>query len=305
MCLCVRVQRVGLHFDLIASNFAGPSPQLPAQHLRRIVLSETITDDFGNKRIWVCKNCASQYNGTAGKTFEWSDAVSNKELSDKQEKSLNMLKVIQAKSNLEKDFYPFGEIPAECTPRMYDALHEHSERAFSIGPPQRTAGGVRDLLAEAHRRRTKLPHEYRKVNGPSLMQIELKDSHKEPDMTRLMERLGLTPRRHVRGTLNIGAGEQPRAQTSSTSWSQKSPKRRLQENLNPPKTAVLGARGWPKAQLSHERLTNTERALSQQKQMRPQLPTTTAPRPSSMKSSGDRSSTNVLMWLDSAESTGG
>ncbi len=305
MCLCVRVQRVGLHFDLIASNFAGPSPQLPAQHLRRIVLSETITDDFGNKRIWVCKNCASQYNGTAGKTFEWSDAVSNKELSDKQEKSLNMLKVIQAKSNLEKDFYPFGEIPAECTPRMYDALHEHSERAFSIGPPQRTAGGVRDLLAEAHRRRTKLPHEYRKVNGPSLMQIELKDSHKEPDMTRLMERLGLTPRRHVRGTLNIGAGEQPRAQTSSTSWSQKSPKRRLQENLNPPKTAVLGARGWPKAQLSHERLTDTERALSQQKQMRPQLPTTTAPRPSSMKSSGDRSSTNVLMWLDSAESTGG
>ena len=299
VCACVRAQRVGFLFDLIATNFTDPSPQLPAQHMRRIVLSETITDDFGNKKIWVCKNCASKYNGTAGKTFEWSDAVSNKELSDKQEKSLNMLKVIQAKSSLEKDFYPFAEIPAKCTPRMYDALHEHSERAFSIGPPQRTAGGVRDLLTESHRRRKKLPHEYRKVKGPSLMQIELKDSHKEPDMTRLMERLGLTPRRKVRGTLNSGGGEQRRAQTSSMSWSQKSQKRL------PPKTADLGATGWPKAQLSHERLTDTERALAQQKQMRPQLPLTTAPRPSSMRSSGDRPSTNVLMWLDTAENTGG
>ncbi len=302
--MCVRAFSVlAFYFVLIVTKFTDPSPQLPAQHLRRIVLSETITDDFGNKKIWVCKNCASKYNGTAGKTFEWSDAVSNKELSDKQEKSLNMLKVIQTKSSLEKDFYPFAEIPAKCTPRMYDALHEHSERAFSIGPPQRTAGGVRDLLTEAHRRRTKLPHEYRKIKGPSLMQIELKDSHKEPDMTRLMERLGLTPRRQVRGTLNIGGGEQPRAQTSSTSWSQKSPKRRLQEHLNPPKTADLGARGWPKAQLSHERLTDTERELDQQKLLRLQLPPTTVPRPSSMKSSGP--STNVLMWLDTAESTGG
>jgi len=284
--------------NLVETRFVRPLPQLPANYLRRIVLSETITEDFGSNKIWVCRNCASKYNGTASSTFQWSDEVSNKEMSEKQERSLNMLKDIQGKSGKEQDFYPLGEIPESCTPRMYDALHNHSDRAFSIGPPQRLAGGRRDLLTEAFRRRTKMPHEYRKINGPSLKQIELKDSHQDPDMAPLMERLGLTPRQQVRGTL-LQRGEQLRAQTSSRAHREKSQKKLLQEQLNPPKTA--GA-GWTKEPLSHERLTDTERVFAQKKRMPP--PSTTALRPPSIKSSGDRSTTNVLRWLDAAERTG-
>ena len=44
--------------------------RIPANHLRRIVLSETITDDFGSNKIWVCRSCASIYSSTAKGLFE-------------------------------------------------------------------------------------------------------------------------------------------------------------------------------------------------------------------------------------------
>jgi hypothetical protein len=51
--------------------------RIPANHLRRIVLSETVTDDFGSKKIWVCKNCASVYNNTASDLFQVSSCATN------------------------------------------------------------------------------------------------------------------------------------------------------------------------------------------------------------------------------------
>ena len=50
---------------------------------------ETITDDFAAKKIWVCKNCASKYNGTAGQLFQWSDRMASKELSAKIDKKIS------------------------------------------------------------------------------------------------------------------------------------------------------------------------------------------------------------------------
>ena len=44
--------------------------RIPPNHLRRIVLSETVTDDFGSNKIWVCKSCASTYSSTAKELFE-------------------------------------------------------------------------------------------------------------------------------------------------------------------------------------------------------------------------------------------
>jgi len=55
----------------------------------------------------------------------------------------------------------------------------HSNRSFVVGPPQYTAGAVRNLLSEGFVRRQKLPEEYRKPTGPSLKNIPINNAYVE------------------------------------------------------------------------------------------------------------------------------
>ena len=165
---------------------------------------------------------------------QWRDAKIIKEGTGKQRKVIAVLKDIKEKSRLDVDFYPVGEIPDLCTPKMYEALHDHIDRSYVIGPPQFTPGYLKNLLAgmcvlffvlkfavsvswaywyfiihdaESPRRGHKLPNEYRRGIPLSLKQIQIKDKvEDDADMTNLMQRLGLTPRGPVRGTLSKYSG---------------------------------------------------------------------------------------------------
>jgi len=65
----------------------------------------------------------------------------------KVQKKLDNLRHLKKESgNLLSHTYPVGELPALCTPRMYQALHDHTARSFTVGPPQFTPGGVKDLV---------------------------------------------------------------------------------------------------------------------------------------------------------------
>jgi hypothetical protein len=78
---------------------------------------------------------------------QWRDAKIIKEGMGKQRKVIAVLKDIKEKSRLDVDFYPVGEIPDLCTPKMYEALHDHIDRSYVIGPPQFTPGYLKNLLA--------------------------------------------------------------------------------------------------------------------------------------------------------------
>ena len=184
-------------------------------------MSDTITEDFGSKKIWVCKRCAQVYNSTASGTIGWSEKVVEKLRTKDTNTALDALRVVQMETRLQgwDDYYPLGEVPHTCTPRMYQALHTHAQRSYVVGPPQSTAGGKKNLLGEASRRRHKTSEEYRKppgTCGPPLTQADLYQRLSDPDMIKLTQRLGLTPRGPVRSKLDMKTvAKTQRAQTTA------------------------------------------------------------------------------------------
>lgn len=106
--------------------------------------------------------------------------------------------------------YPVGELPALCTPRMYRALHDHTSRSYVVGPPQFTPGGVKDLISESARIRGKT--DFRKLRLPQLDKLPMDRpdtvTKNDPIMADLLDRLGLTPRRPVKG--HFGSCYQPK-----------------------------------------------------------------------------------------------
>jgi hypothetical protein len=191
---------------------------LPASHIKRIISSDSIQEDFGSTRIWCCKKCAMKFNETAESVFKWSDEQKEKANAVKVAKKLvrgfvlyvfGSVRAVLGRFDTFKitDFagarqhvptlscfvvsmlwtesqicilspsyrthlsymqdnlrhlkkqtgpylahnYPIGELPALCTPRMYRALHDHASRSYTVGPPQFTAGGCKDILGETLR----------------------------------------------------------------------------------------------------------------------------------------------------------
>lgn len=174
--------------------------------LRRIVALETVQDDFAERKVWVCKECAKRFNGNAREVFDWSDEQDGQTHMARVRARVRVLQDLQQLSDPGiEHHYPLGEVPAMCTPRMYQALHSHAERAYVVGPPQITCGGCKDLITQPQNRRFKLPEEIRrKTPLPPLpaLHLEIPSTNKkqfDPELTQLMGRMGLTPRQPDKG----------------------------------------------------------------------------------------------------------
>jgi hypothetical protein len=177
---------------------------LPPSHVKRIISLDSITsmsEEFGQLRIWCCKKCSMKFNITAREVFEWSDGRAQKKHAAKVQKKLATLRLLKEEAPRSRHTYPVGELPALCTPRMYQALHDHTSRAFVVGPPQLTSGGVKDIIGEVLRTRVKT--DFRRTKLPQLDKLPVErpatDTKHDSDMSDLMDRLGLTPRRVVKG----------------------------------------------------------------------------------------------------------
>ena len=181
---------------------------LPASHIRRIISSDSLEQDFGETRIWCCRRCASKFNKVAGGVFEWMDKQSKKKHTRSLDAHLATLRTLKTQARLygnPSHSYPVGELPALCTPRMYQALHDHASRSYTVGPPQFTPGGGRDILGETFRERRKA--EFRRPRLPPLNMLAVEHpkavemTQLDADMSDLLDRLGLTPRRPVKGRM--------------------------------------------------------------------------------------------------------
>jgi len=139
-----------------------------------------------------------KFNETAESVFKWSDEQKEKANAVKVAKKLDNLRHLKKQTGpYLAHNYPIGELPALCTPRMYRALHDHASRSYTVGPPQFTAGGCKDILGETLRTHEKL--EFRKPRLPQLdrLPVERADdaafTKMDADMCDLLDRLGLTP----------------------------------------------------------------------------------------------------------------
>lgn len=111
----------------------------------------------------------------------------------------NLRRLKQVSGPRARHSYPVGELPELCTPRMYQALHDHTSRSYTVGPPQFTAGGGKDVIAEIARVRGKT--EFRRTRLPQLDKLPMdnaSEAKNDADLSDLMDRLGLTPRRSVK-----------------------------------------------------------------------------------------------------------
>ena len=210
---------------------------LPPSHVKRIIAADSMTDEFGANRIWCCKKCAMKFNSTANEVFDWSDkrkvlarcaflmllielsvrcstravcfSIGNDLSVTSQDKSQS-IRVQKRMDNLRRlkeesgpgpsHNYPVGELPWLCTPRMYQALHDHPPRSYTVGPPQFTPGGGKDVIAETGRVRGKT--EFRRTRLPQLDKLPVQNAdgaQNDADMADLLDRLGLTPRGPVKG----------------------------------------------------------------------------------------------------------
>ena len=93
-------------------------------------------------------------------------------LEEKIQQKIDNLRHLKAETeSMPGHNYPVGELPALCTPRMYRALHDHTSRAYAVGPPQFTAGAVKDLISESARIREKT--DFRKLRLPQLDKLPM------------------------------------------------------------------------------------------------------------------------------------
>lgn len=181
---------------------------IPPSHVKRIISVDGMGEEFGGTRIWCCKKCAMKFNDTANEVFEWSDDIQLKKQGFKVQKKLDNLRHLKKESfSLPSHTYPVGELPALCTPRMYQALHHHTSRSYTVGPPQFTPGGVKDLLGEPSRIREKTKFRMPRLPQLDRLPVERSESKHDADMSDLLDRLGLTPRRPVKG--NFGSNYKP------------------------------------------------------------------------------------------------
>ncbi len=146
---------------------------LPHSHVKRIISIEYMPEDFGKENhVWCCKKCAMKFNPTANGVFQWSDHRKHEANSRKIQQKIDNLRHLKAETeSMPGHNYPVGELPALCTPRMYRALHDHTSRAYAVGPPQFTAGGVKDLISESARIRGKT--DFRKLRLPQLDKLPM------------------------------------------------------------------------------------------------------------------------------------
>jgi rubrerythrin len=146
---------------------------LPHSHVKRIISIEYMPEDFGRENhVWCCKKCAMKFNPTANGVFQWSDHRKHKANSRKIQRKIDNLRHLKTETEtMPEHRYPVGELPALCTPRMYRALHDHTSRAYAVGPPQFTAGAVKDLISESARIREKT--DFRKLRLPQLDKLPM------------------------------------------------------------------------------------------------------------------------------------
>lgn len=101
-------------------------------------------------QVWVCKDCAVRFNSIAKSVFDFSDKREEANVQKRTQRSIRMLRDLQLNANpYLAHSYPVGEIPSMCTPRMYEALHSHTSRAYGSGPPQLGPEYQRNLLVPA------------------------------------------------------------------------------------------------------------------------------------------------------------
>eukprot|EP00960_Hanusia_phi_P063516 765503-Hanusia_phi.AAC.3 len=103
--------------------------------LRKILYSTSLDSDTGAKKIWVCRSCARAFNQDAREMFEWSEAAQGEKLRAQACRKLKMLQQLEELSDAHLPHsYPLRELPALCTPRIYEALHSHASRAVKPLP---------------------------------------------------------------------------------------------------------------------------------------------------------------------------
>jgi len=185
---------------------------LDASELRRIVLlDDTVRadDEFASRKVWVCKECAVKYNGSTRGVFEFKALVETEQRDRKIHAKMKTLRDLQLNSSpFLAHSYPLGEIPALCTPRMYEALHDHTSRRPPYLTPQASSVYRKDITSSiAHSKAP--PPPLRKPPAPPLPLLRLATAAanvridtKDEETSKLLDRLGLTPRVMVRGPLD-------------------------------------------------------------------------------------------------------
>lgn len=113
---------------------------MDASELKRISLLDEHTradDEFANRKVWVCKECAVKFNSNARGVFDFKTIVEEQDRGKRIAAKMRMLRDLQLNTSpFLAHSYPVGEIPALCTPRMYEALHEHTARRPTVNVPQ-------------------------------------------------------------------------------------------------------------------------------------------------------------------------
>ncbi|EKX39143.1 hypothetical protein GUITHDRAFT_165043 [Guillardia theta CCMP2712] len=160
--------------------------------LRKILYSSSLDSDAGAKKIWVCRSCAMAFNKDAREMFEWSEAVHGERLRVQAKRKFKMLQQLDELTDARLPHsYPLRELPALCTPRMYEALHSHASRASRPAIPRGDTG--RSLW----RQRTSESSKTDQSRGLPAIGLSAQDVNrmKTSELEDIMNKLGLTPRR--------------------------------------------------------------------------------------------------------------
>ena len=122
---------------------------LNAGDLRRILCFEENAEDveFAGRTVSVCRDCAERFNPEARALFAAKARAARREEGALVRSKIRLLKQLQEQADPELSDYPVGEIPALCTPRIYEALHQHRQRARYERRKQVTAVASRDLIS--------------------------------------------------------------------------------------------------------------------------------------------------------------
>lgn len=185
---------------------------MDASELKRISLLDENTrsdDEFANRKVWVCKDCVVKFNMTAKGVFDFKARDEGEALGRKISSKLKMLRDLQLNASpFLAHSYPVGEIPALCTPRMYEALHDHTFRQPNVTVSQASQEYSKDLIATigATKAQATLPNVPRRTPAPPLPLLRISTAtQKQPSLAvqddetaKLLDRLGLTPRVMVR-----------------------------------------------------------------------------------------------------------
>ena len=185
---------------------------MDASELKRISQLDENTrpdDEFANRKVWVCKDCVVKFNMTAKGVFDFKARDEGETRGKKISAKLKMLRDLQLNASpFLAHSYPVGEIPALCTPRMYEALHDHTFRQPNVSVAQASQEYSRDIIGTigATKAQAALPAVPRRTPAPPLPMLRISTAtQRQPnsavqddETAQLLDRLGLTPRVMVR-----------------------------------------------------------------------------------------------------------